>query len=430
LNEVAARVVSEDRPRFRAALAAVTGNTLEYYDYFIFSAAAALVIGPLFFPSSDPAAMMIAALASYAAGFLSRPLGALVFGHMGDRYGRKSIMVWTLRLMGIATFSIGLLPSHAQIGVAASLLLLVLRLLQGFAAGGEWGGAVLMTTENAPPGRRGLWGAFSQAGTGLGFVLACGAFYLVERMPRSEFLDWGWRLPFLASVVIFAIGWYIRNRVSESEEFEKAAARKSTRAQPLRDLLRNNPREVFIGAGLRLAEFGGSHLMTAFAMAYGTMVGASASLLLGAVVVSLIVDVVMMIFFGWLSDRIGRRAIYLGGIIVLGAIGYPVYAAIAGGDPVKIFATLIIANGVAHAAMIGVQPSMLTELFPVNVRSSGIASAQAIAAIGAGFLPMSAAALYSVYRSPVPIALLILGLCIISATALLFASARSATARE
>jgi MFS family permease len=322
--------------------------------------------------------------------------------------------------MGVGTFSIGLLPVYSQVGALAAVALLLLRLLQGFAAGGEWGGAILMTTENAPPEKRGLWGACSQAGIGLGFVLATGAFFLVQQLGHSEFMSWGWRVPFYASVLIFGLGIYIRRRIPESDEFERVTAVKGERIHPLRDILRNNPRQIIVGAALRLAEMGGSHMMTAFALAYGTMVHAPASVLLAAVMSSMIIDVVMMIFFGWASDRVGRKPIYMFGILGLAGISYPFFVALNSGDATKIFAVLLLGNGVFHAAMIGVQPVMLTELFPVRLRSSGLAFAQAIAAIIAGFLPMAAAALFAVYRSPVPLSALIFLLCAVSGAALMF----------
>lgn len=296
--------------------------------------------------------------------------------------------------------------------------LVTLRLLQGFAAGGEWGGAILMTTENAPAGRRGQFGAWSQAGIGLGFVLASGAFFLVQQLPKDEFLSWGWRLPFLASALIFSVGLYIRSKVPESREFEEVTAEVR---RPIGDLLTYNRREIVVGAAVRLAEACGSYLMTAFALAYGAITGVPASTMLLAVMAAMLVDTVMMIVFGWVSDRVGRRAIYLLGVVGMGVVSYPVFVLIANGSAISIFVALIVANGLCHAAMVGILPSLLTELYPVRVRSSGLAFVQAVVAIFSGMVPMTAMALYAHFRSPVAIAVMMCTICLCSAVALAFA---------
>ncbi|KQX25175.1 MFS transporter [Sphingomonas sp. Root50] len=408
-----------DRAHMRAALAAVIGNGFEYYDYFLYTTAAALVFGQIFFPGADPAASTLMALGSYAVGFISRPFGGLVFGHIGDRYGRKSVMVWTLSLMGFATFTIGLLPTYAQVGVFAPVTLTVLRLVQGLAAGGEWGGAVLMTTENAPPHRRGFYGAWSQAGVGLGFVLASAAFLLAQQLPREDLLSWGWRIPFLASALIFSVGIYIRTHVPESREYQDnvVEADKASR-RPLTELATRNGRALLVATALRLAEMCGSHLTTTFALAYGALVGAPAGTLLVAVMVSMLADTVMTVLLGALSDRIGRRKIYLAGIVGMAAINYPFFLMIGSGDTGLIITAMLIANGLCHAAMISVEAVLLTDLFPVQVRASGISMAQAISAVIAGFVPLAAIQLYREYGSPLPVTIMMLLFCLASALAL------------
>ena len=403
---------------FRAALAAVIGNAFECYDFFLYTTAAALVFGRIFFPTNDPAIGTLISLGSFAVGFVTRPLGGFVFGHIGDRFGRKVVMIWTLSLMGGATFLVGLLPSFAQVGILAPIGLIALRLLQGFSAGGEWGGAILMTTENAPTGRRGQFGAWSQAGTGFGFVLASGAFFLVQQLPTDQLLSWGWRLPFLASPLIFSVGIYIRTMVAESEEYQRSMEEVRS---PLKDVLTLHWREIIVGALVRLSETCGSFMMTAFALAYGAMMGVQASLMLLGVMAAMLVDTAMMIVFGRISDLIGRRKVYLAGIIGMAAVTYPVFTMIASGSPVSVFTALILANGFCHAAMVGVLPSLLTELFPVRVRQSGLGFAHGFVAIVSGMVPLTAMSLYTYFRSPLALAAMMCVICLTSAVALAFA---------
>ncbi|MES2494763.1 MAG: MFS transporter [Pseudomonadota bacterium] len=401
----------------RAIIASLAGNMLEWYDFFLFGTAAALVFNRLFFPAADPTASLLAAFAVYAVGFAARPVGGLIFGHIGDRYGRKVALVWTLSIMGMATFAIGLLPTHAQAGMLAPALLVVLRLLQGVAAGGEWGGGVLMITENAPAHRRGFLGAWSQVGVGLGFVLASLAFYAARQMPEADFFAWGWRLPFLASILIFFVGVFIRLRVNETAKH--IGEGQAAHSAPIVQLLRRYPREILTGVGIRLAENGGSHLLITFSLAYGVTVGAPANAMLIGVMLGMIADSVMMPVYGALSDRIGRRAVYLGGIVGLGLFGYPFLRMIESGSPEWIIAAFVIGNGLFHAAMIGVQPALFSEMFEGEVRYSGLAFVHEVSSVIVGFAPLIATALYVATKSPIPIAIYLGVLCFLSAIALL-----------
>lgn len=402
--------------RLRSVAAAFVGSCFSYYDYFLYTTASAIIIGPLFFPSGNPALSALASLATYAVGFVSRPLGGAVFGHVGDRYGRRIVMVWTLSLMGCGTFAIGLLPTYSQAGVMAPVLLIMLRLLQGFATGGESGSAILMATENAPPSRRGLYGGWSQAGIGLGFVLASGVFAAFRWNLGPAFLDWGWRLPFMASVLVFAVGLYIRSRVPETAEFKTTAAARPER-HPIGQVLRHHRRAVLIGATLQLAEIGGIALMTTFVLAYAVIQHISVSLVLAAVMVSMVVDTVLMVLAGRLSDSIGRKPLYLAGIAGMALCGFAIFPALDSGRPALIFAAMILANGISHAAMVGVEPALLVELYPVRLRASALAMAQACSAVITGFLPIIAMLLFQLSGSALPVSLLILALCLISATA-------------
>ena len=404
----------------RAVIASVVGNALDWYDFFLYGTAAALVFGQLFFPrNADPMVGTLASFAAYAIGFLARPVGGLLFGHLGDRFGRKTALVWTLCIMGLATFAIGLLPTYAEVGVLAPVLLVGLRLLQGAAAGGEWGGGVLMTTENAPPGRRGYYGAWSQVGVGGGFVLSSIAFFFVQRLPADQFMAWGWRIPFLLSILIFGVGLFIRFNVAESRDFADAQQRHHVIRQPILQLVRQYPKQLLLGVGIRLAEMGGSHLMIAFSLAYARFMGAPMDTMLLGVVLAMVLDAAMMPVFGALSDRIGRRPVYGFGIVAMAAFGYPFFLMIGSGSPVLMVSALVVGNAVCHAAMIGVQPALFTEMFSTEVRYSGLAVAHEVSSVIVGAAPLIATALFSTYHAAWPIAVYLLVLCSLSLICLL-----------
>ncbi|MBF7013664.1 MFS transporter [Novosphingobium resinovorum] len=389
------------------------GNALQFYDFFLYATAAALVFDSQFFPSSNPIVGTMGAFAGYAVGFVSRPLGGVVFGHIGDRFGRKVTLTWTLGLMGLATFAIGLLPTYSQVGMLAPALLILLRLIQGFATGGEWGGGMLMATENAPHGRRGLYGAWSQAGAGIGFILSSSAFFAARQLGGTAFLDWGWRIPFLASLIVVAAGFVIRMRVGESAEFLEAE-RTDPHAAPIRDVLRTQRFPLFCAAGVLLAEMSGPLLTTTFALAYGTIVGASSDLLLAGVTISMVVDTVMMLFFGHLSDRFGRTKVYGFGIVAIALAMQPFFLLLKSPSDVMVIGAFVVINGICHAAMIGTQPALLTELFPASLRSSGLALAQSIAAVLVGFVPLVATSLYYATGSVTSVTALMVVLSLIS----------------
>lgn len=400
----------------RTSAAAAVGNAFEYYDFFLYATAAAMVFNTLFFPSVDPVVGTIGAFAGYAVGFVARPLGGLIFGHIGDRFGRKVALSWTLSLMGIATFAIGLLPTYNQAGMLAPGLLVFLRLVQGFAAGGEWGGAILMSTESAPKNRRGFFGAWSQVGVGIGFILSSSAFLLARQLPQSVFLDWGWRLPFLLSVFVVIAGLVIRVRVPESAEFTQAD--KHSKA-PIREVLREHKGTLFAAGGIRIAEMTASLMFTTFALAYGPLIGAKSNLLLIALIISMAVDTVGMLVFGHLSDKLGRTKVYAFGIFVTAIFIYPFFLSLQSGSDILILAAFFVANGVCHAAMVGTQPALMTDLFPVEIRSSGLALVQSISGVFVGFVPMTATILFYRTGSIRSVVVLMIGLCCLSLLCLL-----------
>ncbi|AKJ66994.1 MFS transporter [Pandoraea thiooxydans] len=412
----------DDKAMRRIVIASVAGNALEWYDFFLYGTAAALVFGELFFPKgTDPLIGTMVAFAGFAIGFAARPFGGILFGHIGDRYGRRGALVWTLSIMGAATFLIGLLPTYAQIGLWAPALMVVLRLLQGIASGGEWGGGVLMISESAPPHKRGFYASWSQIGVGAGFVLSAAVFFAVQALPRAQFMSWGWRIPFLASVLIFGVGVYIRSTLPESKEFAKAAAAGRRAHMPVLEVIRRHPKEILMAMGLRVAENGGSYIFLAFSLVYGKFIGIPSQVMLAGVMVSMCVELCAMLLWGRLSDRIGRKPVYMIGALGLVVIAFPFFWLLDTKAPVLIWLALLLANPICHGAMIGTQPSLMGELFSTEVRYSGMALGHEIASVFAGGLsPLIATALLEHYRAAWPVALLLMALGMITVISLLF----------
>lgn len=405
----------------RYVVASLVGNALEWYDFFLYATASAVVFGRLFFPSDvDPLVGTMAAFAGFAVGFAARPLGGIIFGHIGDRLGRKRALVMTLSIMGISTALMGLLPTYAQVGLWAPALLILLRVIQGIAAGGEWGGGVLLISENSSNARRGMLSAFSQGGISLGFVLSSMVFFLVQLMPDAQFLAWGWRVPFLLSVVLLAVGAYIRFRLPESKEFTAVSHSKQHRL-PVLAAIKTHPREILVAMGLRVAENGGSYIFLSFSIAYGVHVGVDKGLLLMAVAVSMLVSFGTYIFFGHLSDRIGRRPVYALGAVGMGAMAFPFFSMIDSNTPAIVILAFLLGNGLCHGAMIGTQPAFFHELFSAEVRYSAMAIAHELAAVFAGgFAPLIATALLLQYGSSIPVSLYVIGLVLVTLVALVF----------
>ncbi|MFJ8951171.1 MFS transporter [Streptomyces sp. NPDC102381] len=406
----------------RVVIASVAGNMMEWYDFFLYTTAAALVLGQVFFPSGGhPLLGTIAALAGHAVGFAARPVGGLIFGHIGDRRGRKAALMGTLSLMGAATFCMGLLPAYSTAGLLSPVLLVLLRLLQGMAAGGEWGGGVLIITENVPAERRGFLASFSSCGMGLGFVLSALALWIAEQVSGDGFLAWGWRLPFLASAVIFVVGIYIRRNLGETDSFEADTTdAKNTPHSPLREVLRRHPRQVLFAMALRFADSGASYIFMSFSLVYGAHVGISSTVLLWAGIVGMLVDSAMMVVFGRLSDKVGRRPVYLGGAIGMLLWAAPFFLLMDTGQPAAVWAAFIVGH-IAIAAMIGVQPSYFSELFSTSTRYSGMALGHELSsAIAGGLSPVVATALLAATGHFLPVALLTMGMAVVTLVALVF----------
>jgi MFS family permease len=406
----------------RYVVASLVGNALEWYDFFLYATAASIVFGKLFFPANtDPLVGTLGAFAGFAVGFAARPLGGLIFGHIGDKVSRKTSLVLTLTIMGAATFLMGLLPTYAQVGIWAPALLIGLRILQGIAAGGEWGGGVLLISENSSDKRRGFLSAFSQSGVSLGFVLSAAAFYLVQLLPAEQFMSWGWRLPFLLSIAIFGVGIYIRSNLPETKQFAELKDHGERARMPIIAAIKTHPKEILVGMGLRIAENGGSYLILSFSLVYGVHVGVNAGLLLIGVMLSMLFSFGMTLFFGHLSDKIGRRKVYAFGAIALAAMAFPFFALLDSNTPALVILAYFIGNGVCHAPMIGTQPAFLHELFSAEVRYSGMAISHELASVFAGGLsPLIATGLLISFGSSVPVSLYAILLAAITLTALAF----------
>jgi MHS family shikimate/dehydroshikimate transporter-like MFS transporter len=401
-------------------LAAAVGSALEWYDFFIYGAASALVFGPLFFPKFDPAVGVLASFATFAVGFLARPFGGLFFGHFGDKWGRKPMLVATLLLVGGSTFMIGLLPTYAQVGIWAPVLLLLLRLAQGFGAGAEYGGAVIMAVEFAPPGRRGLYGAFAPMGTTAGNALAGAVFFLVTLLTKGQLLTWGWRVPFLISIVLLGLGLYIRAKVSETPVFQAARARRPPLKLPAIEAVRRSPRNFLVVVGARLAENALGYLYPVFGLSYIiNNLGMPRGVAISGVILGNIALVCGLVGFAWLSDRIGRRPVYIFGALFSAACAFPFFLLVNTREPLLIYAAFIIEMGIGSGAMFGPQAVYFAELFGPRLRYSGFAFARELGSIIAGGpSPLIAAALVGwMSGAPWGVACYVIVLCIITTVA-------------
>lgn len=369
----------------RVAFASAVGSALEWYDFFIYGTAAALVFNEAFFPKFDPAVGTLAAFATFGVGFVARPFGGLFFGHFGDRVGRKPMLVITLLLVGIGTFVIGLLPTYATAGVWAPVALVLMRLVQGFGAGAEYGGAVIFAVEYAPPGKRGIFGSWAPMGVVVGNLLAAGVFAVVGLLPRDEFLAWGWRLPFLISIVLIAFGLYIRARIAETPVFSEVTGRREPIRLPVIEAIRRHPRSFLVVIGARLAENGLGYLFPVFGLSYivGTLHLPREVGLLG-VLLGNAFEIAGVAYFSWLSDRVGRRPVYLGGALFSAAFAFPFFWLVNTGSPALIVLAFVGAMAIGGGAMFGPQAAYFSELFGPRLRYSGFAFARELGSILAG----------------------------------------------
>ena len=398
----------------RVVGASLIGTTVEWYDFFLYGSAAALVFPALFFPDSSEFAGTLLSFGTYAVGFAARPIGALVFGHFGDRVGRKKLLVISLLMMGGATFAIGLLPTFGTVGVLAPALLVTLRLVQGFALGGEWGGAVLLVSEHGKPENRGFWSSWPQAGAPAGNLLATGVLALLAAFQSdAAFESWGWRIPFLLSAVLILVGLFVRLSVSESPVFleaqrlaaQQAAESGVAETPPLLTVLSRYKREVLVAMGARIAENVSFYLLTVFSLSYLTKAqGAESSFGLNALVLASLVHLVTIPLWGALSDRVGRRPVYLFGAVGIGAWAFALFGLLdADSFWTSVFA--ITVGLLFHGAMYGPQAAFFAELFGTKSRYTGVGIGSQLASLVAGApAPLLALALLGSFEDPNPTA--------------------------
>jgi MHS family shikimate/dehydroshikimate transporter-like MFS transporter len=404
--------------------ASAIGTTIEWYDFLIYGTAASLVLNRLFFPTEDPLVGKLLAIGTIGVGFFARPIGAIVFSHFGDRLGRKSMLILTLVSMGVATMLIGLLPTYGSIGIAAPMMLVASRLVQGIAIGGEWGGAVLMTTEHSPSHRRGFYGSMVQIGFPLGMALGTASFFALASLNDKQFVSWGWRIPFLASAVLVVVGIFIRLRIEETPEFKRTLREGNISRFPVLETIRRHPKDILIGLGARITEISWIYVITIFGLSYAvTNLGLSRSLVLGAIALGAAVELITIPLFGSLSDRVGRRVIYLLGCLAAICLSFPFFWAIGTREPVIVVLAFVIGMSVGHGIMYGVQASFLSEMFPSNLRYSGASLGYQIAApIGGGLVPVAAAAIVGLTHGATwPVSLLMIAIASITMIAVLAA---------
>jgi MFS transporter, MHS family, shikimate and dehydroshikimate transport protein len=397
--------VQPNTPMLRVVVAGMTGTALEYYDFFLYGTAAALVFGPLFFPTYSPLTGTLASFATFAVGFVSRPLGSVVFGQMGDRLGRRKTLIASLTLMGLATVLIGALPTFDQIGWGAPTLLVFLRVLQGIAMGGEWGSAALLVVEHSPTRRRGFYGSTVQMGVPVGLLLSTAAITLSDRFSGGEFETWGWRIPFLFSAVLFGISLFVRLGVEETPAFTAMRAAKARQTQPVRTLLRSHWKDVALGATVIAPGGILFYLVSAYAISYGTSIlGISRSTMLAALLCGSVVYLITIPVAGHLSDRFSRSAVLLMGCACTILGGFVMFALIDIGSGWFVFLGITLTLGLAHAALQAPQPAFMAERFPVDIRLSGMALSQALSvSVVGGTAPFAATLFFQWTGSTWPI---------------------------
>src|SRR3954447_23069232 len=378
------------------AAASFIGTTIEWYDFFLYGTAAALVFGDLFFPNAKPLIGTLLALSTYAVGFAARPIGGVVFGHFGDRIGRKSMLVLSLLIMGIATFLIGCLPTYSSIGILAPILLVTLRFAQGIGVGGEWGGAVLMSVEHAPKGRRGFFGSWPQMGVPAGLLISTVVFTIVQSATsEDQFSAWGWRIPFLVSIILVAVGLFVRLAVMESPAFREVEKTGAQSDKPIVDVVREHKRDVLTAMGMRIAENGCFYIFTVFVLAYGEdHLKLSKNTMLTGVIIAAALGLLTVPLYGALSDRFGRNRLYMAGAVFTLLFAYPFFAMLDTKEPVLIWLAIVLAVNVGHDLMYGPQAAYFSELFGTRVRYTGASIGYQLASVfGGGFAPLIAVAL-------------------------------------
>jgi metabolite-proton symporter len=403
----------------RAVIASTIGTTIEWYDFFLYSIVTGLIFAKLFFPGSDPLVGTLQAFLIYAVGFIARPVGAAIFGHYGDRIGRKATLIVTLLLMGLATFAVGFVPTYSSIGIWGAVLLTVLRFIQGVGVGGEWGGSVLMSMEWARTNEhRGFVASWPQFGVPAGLFIANLVVLAMSEISGPAFATWGWRVPFFVSIVLVAIGLYIRLNILETPTFARLLAEKKIEKTPTLEVIRKQPKDILLSAFARMAEQAPFYIYTAFVFAYGVKtLGASRDLLLVAVLAAAFVEFFTIPYFGHLSDRIGRRRMYIIGSVCVGIFGFLFFLMVDTKNPVLIFLAIVLSL-VPHAMVYGPQAAMIAESFTGRLRYSGASLGYQLASVIAGGpAPLIATALFAYYHSGYAIAVYVAVCAVLSVVA-------------
>jgi len=399
----------------RIATASFIGTALEWYDFFLYGTATALVFNKLFFPNVDPAIGLIASFSTFAIGFIARPVGALIFGHFGDRIGRKRTLIATVTLMGTATGLVGLIPSYAAIGLAAPVILAVLRFLQGVSVGGEWSGAMLLTLENAPVERHGRYAAIPQLGSPAGTLLSSGAMTVVGLLPDDQFFSWGWRIPFLAAFVLLGVGLYLRLRVEESPVFKKLVDENRQVRVPLLEAFRRTGGRMAISACVAITGIGAFFLLTTFMISYVTdTLHVDRSVILNATLLAAVGEAVVIVVSGWIVEKIGAAKVCVIGGVIGVVLAYPVWAMVDTRDPLLI--TIAVAGSISILSIpyapVG---AVITKLFPEEYRYSAVSISYNIAGLVGGLVPLIAQDLLNSTGASWPLAIVLALICAITA---------------
>lgn len=403
----------------RVVWSSVLGSTVEWYDFLVYGTAAALLFNKLFFPSFSPALGTIAAFGSYGVGFVARPLGGAIFGHFGDRIGRKAMLTMTILIMGFGTFLIGCLPTYGQIGIVAPLLLITLRVLQGIGIGGEWGGAVLMVIENVPDERRGYYGSLVQLGYPVGVICSTGVFAVASRLPEAQFLTWGWRVPFLLSAILVGIGLFIRLRLEETPVFRQVQSRQDVAKIPLLEILAEHRRAFLMAVGLKVSEIAYVSVATVFSITYVTgHLGMPRSAILNGILLAAVIELFTIPAFGWLSDRYGRKPLFVVGCLFSILFAFPMFWLFRTYNAAVIAITVAVAVSFGQGIMFGPEATWVAELFAARLRYSGASLGFQIgAALSGGLTPAIASALLLWTGATWPISLYLIVVAFVTLTA-------------
>ena len=402
----------------KVAVASAIGNMIEYYDFTLYATATALVFNKIFFPSTDPLVGSLLAFATFFVGYCARPLGGVLFGHFGDRVGRKTALLLTILIRGLGTFLIGFMPTYEQVGVLAPICLIGLRLLQGIGIGGEYGGGMTMTVEHAPADRRGFFSSLVHVGVPAGFLIPIALLGILSTsMTETDFLAWGWRIPFLFSIVLVGIGIFIRFRISETPAFKRVLNEEGAASVPVVEAVRNHTGNILFGIGAKVAESGLFNIYAVFAITYcKTKLGLPSQTILNGVLVGCALECLTLPFFGALSDRIGRRAVYVGGMLFQVALALVFFQMLNTGHTGMIWLAIALGLALGHGSVYGAQGAYFSELFPARIRYSGLSLVQQLGPIlGGGLSPLIATALLAAYGSPSSVAFYMAAMALFSA---------------